>query len=83
MMMRDFAGDADGAGSSTASSWARAADGVAEEGPGVAEEGPGIGIEGRAGGADEGTGVDDRGYLPYTGPGVAGGRAGSGGGRVS
>ena len=58
---------------------------MAEEGPGVAEEGPGVAEEG-PGGADEGTGVDDRGYLTYSGPGVAGGggaHAGSTGGRLS
>ena len=46
--------------------------GVAEEGPGLADEGPGVADEG-PGGADEGIGVDDRGYLTYTGSGVAGG----------
>ena len=46
--------------------------GVADKGPGVTDEGPGVTDEG-PGGADKGTGVDDRGYLTYTGPGVAGG----------
>ena len=56
--------------------------GMAEEGPGVAEEEAGVAIEG-CGGADAETGVDDTGCLPYTGPGVAEGRVGSVGGRVS